>query len=132
MVECRHGREDAAYFGGGEHDREFELGVGPDQFQLVGPGTMEGFFPEELDGADGLGAGLAGDLLVGLEVNAILADLLGADQVGRFAVKLAELAQAGVVGLLGAGTEGQKLEVVGEGIKDGVRGTFFICMVLQC
>jgi hypothetical protein len=34
------------------------------------------------------------------------------------------------VGLLGAGLEGQELQVIGEGIKAGVRGTFFICMEL--
>ena len=41
---------------------------------------------------------------------------------------LAELADAGVVSLLRAGTDGQELEVVGERFQDGVRGTFFICM----
>jgi hypothetical protein len=63
---------------------------------------LEGFFPEELEGADGLGAGLAGDLFVGLEMNAVLADLLGADQLGRFAIELAELADTGVIGFFGA------------------------------
>ena len=36
----------------------------------------------------------------------------------------------GPVQLFGAGADGQQLQVLGEGIKDGVRGTFFICMVL--
>jgi hypothetical protein len=64
-----------------------------------------------------------------LEVDAILAELLGRNEVGGFAIVFAELAQTGVIGLLGAGADGQELEVIGEGIQDGVRGTFFICMV---
>jgi hypothetical protein len=92
------------------------LGIGPNQFQLVRPGAAEGFFPEQFDGTDGLRAGLAGDLLVGLEMDAILADLFGAKQLGGFGVKLTELADARVIGLFGACPDGQKLEVVGEGI----------------
>ena len=52
---------------------------------------------------------------VGLEMDAVLAELLGGDQVGGFAVELAELAEAGVVGLFGAGADGQELQVIGEG-----------------
>jgi hypothetical protein len=92
------------------------LGIGANQFQLVGPGALEGFFPEQFDGADGLSAGLAGDLLVGLEMDAILADLFGAKQLGGFGVKLTELADARVIGLFGPWPDGQELEVVGEGI----------------
>jgi len=77
-----HRGEHAADFGGGEHHRQFELGIGPDQCHLVGPDALEGFFPEELEGANDLGAGLAGDLLVRLEMDAILAELLGGDQLG--------------------------------------------------
>ena len=80
------------------------------------PGAAEGFFPEQFDGADGLRAGLAGDLLVGLEMDAILADLFGRKQLGGFGVMLTELADARVIGLFGAWTDGQELEVVGEGI----------------
>ena len=115
MVERRHRPEEAAHFGGGEDDREFELGIGAGQFQFVRPGAVEGLFPEHLDGANGLGAGLAGDFLVGLEVDAILADLLGREQVWGSVVKLTELADAGVVGLGGAWPEGHQLEVIGEG-----------------
>jgi hypothetical protein len=43
------------------------------------PDAVEGFLPEDLEGADGLGGSLAGDLLDGFEVDAILAELLGAD-----------------------------------------------------
>ena len=67
------------------------------------------------EGADGLGAGLTGDLLVGFEMDAILAELFGGDQIGGFAVELTELADTGVVGFLGAGTDGQELEIIGEG-----------------
>jgi hypothetical protein len=35
-------------------------------------------------------------------MNAILANLLGRDQLGRFVVELAELADAGVIGFFGA------------------------------
>jgi hypothetical protein len=40
------------------------------------------------------------------------------------------LADTGVVGLLGSPTDGQELQVVGEGFQDGVGGTFFICIGL--
>ena len=79
------------------------------------PNPVESFFPKELEGADGLSAGLAGDLLVRFEVDAILAELFGGDQIGGFAVELTELADTGVVGFLGAGTDGQELEIIGEG-----------------
>ena len=92
---------------------------------------LEGFLPEQFDRADGLGGSLAGDLLVDLEMDAILADLFGRDQVGRAGVELAELAHTGVVSLFGAGADRQELEIIGEGIKDGVRGTFLICMALS-
>ena len=81
-----------------------------------GPDAFEGLFPEELEGADDLGGGLAGDFLFGLEMDAVLAELLGGDQIGRFGVELTELAEAGEVGLFGAGADGQELEVIGEGI----------------
>jgi hypothetical protein len=90
-------------------DRQFELGIGPGQLQFVGPGAFKGFLPEDFEGADDLGAGLPGDLLVGFEMDAILAKLLGRDELGGLAVKLAQLAQAGVVGLFGAGAMGRSL-----------------------
>ena len=83
--------------------------------QFVRPDAIEGFFPEESDRADGLRARLAGDLLVGLEMDAILADVLGREPIGGLAVKLAELPDAGVIGLLGAWADGQELQVIGEG-----------------
>ena len=111
-----HRGEQAADFGGGEHHRQFELGIGPDQFQFVGPDAVEGFFPEELEGANDLGAGLAGDLLVGLEMDAILAELLGGDQFGRPDIMLTELPDAGQISFLGARTQRQERQIIGEGI----------------
>jgi hypothetical protein len=115
VIELRDIGEDPAHFLGGENHREFELGIGPDQFQFVRPLAFEGFFPEYFDGANGLGGSLAGNLLGDLEVNAILADFLGPDQLRGFAVMLAELAEAGEVSLFGAGADGEQFEIIGEG-----------------
>jgi hypothetical protein len=71
--------------------------------EFVGPDAFEGFFPEELEGADDLGGSLAGEFLFGLEMDAVLAELFGGNQVGRFGIELTELAEAGEVRLLGAG-----------------------------
>jgi hypothetical protein len=116
MIQGVHRREHPAHFGGGEDDGQLELGIGANQFQFVRPLAFEGFLPEDLDGADGLRAGLAGDLLVDFEMDAILTNLFGGDQVGGFAHELAELSDTGVVGLFGALTHRQELEVIGEGI----------------
>ncbi len=89
--------------------------MGAGQLEFGRPDALEGFFPEELEGAEGLGAGLAGDLFVGLEMDAILADVFGREPVGGWAVELTELAEAGVIGPFGAGTDGQELQVIGEG-----------------
>jgi hypothetical protein len=116
MIQGGDGGEDAADFGSGEDDGEFELGIGADQLEFVGPDALEGFLPEELEGANDLGGGLAGQLFFGLEVEAVLTELLGGDQVGGFVEVFAQLADAGVIGLLGAGADGQEGEVIGEGI----------------
>jgi len=123
--------QQAAHFCGREDDGQFELEVGAGQLDLGGPGPAEGFLPEELDGAEGLGGGLAGDLLDGLEMEEVLAELFGANLVGRSVEVFAQLTNAGEVSLFGAGADGQELQILGEGIKDGVRGSFFICMVLE-
>ena len=94
--------EDATNFRRREDYPQFELGIGANQFQFVRPDPLEGFFPEQFDGADRLGAGLAGDSLVRLEMDAVLANLLSTDQLGGFAVELTQLADAGVVSRFGA------------------------------
>jgi len=81
----------------------------------VRPDAFEGFFPEQFDCADGLSAGLAGDFLVGLEMDAVLTNVLWREQVGGFVVELADLTDAGEVGLFGAGADRQELQVIGEG-----------------
>jgi hypothetical protein len=60
----------------------------------------------------------------------VLAKLLGAELIGRLLEVFAELADAGVVSLLGAGPDGQELQVVGEGMEDCVREGLFLCMVV--
>ena len=44
-----------------------------------------------------------------------MANVFGGEQFGGLVVELADLAQAGEIGLFGAETNGQELEVVGEG-----------------
>ena len=79
------------------------------------PLALKRFFPEEFERADELGGGLACDLLDRLEMNAVLPDLLEGDQLGRAVKILADVADTGVIGLFGAGTNGQKLQVIAEG-----------------
>lgn len=130
VIEGGHALEEAAHFGGGEDDGQLELGISADQCHLGRPGTAQGFLPEEFDGAEGLGGGLPGDLLDGLEMKEVLAELLGADLIGRAIEVLAQLPDTGEVGLLGAGTDGQELQVVGEGMEDCVGDGLFLCMVV--
>ena len=99
---------------GGEDDGELELGGGADQLDLGGPGTAKGLLPEHLEGADGLSGGGTTEATLGLEVEEVLAQLLGHDLLGGFVEVLCELADAGEVGLLGAGQEGEQAQVVGE------------------
>ena len=131
MIQCLDCGQDAAHLAGREDDRQFELRVGASQIHFGRPGAAQRLFPEDLESANGLGAGLAGDLLVLFEMDAILTELLSRDQLWGFVIMLAELANAGVVSLFGARADGQKLQVIGEGFQDGVRGTFFICIGLR-
>jgi len=116
LIRRGHRGEQAADFGGGEHHWQFELGVGPDQFQFVGPDSFKGFFPEKFEGANDLGAGLAGDPLVRFEMDAVLAELLGGDQFGRLDVMLTELTDTGQISFFGPRAERQKRQVIGKGI----------------
>jgi hypothetical protein len=54
------------------------------------------------------------------EVNEVLAKVFGKELVRRAVVVLTDLADTGVISLLGALADRQKLEVVGEGFQDGV------------
>ena len=63
-----------------------------------------------------MGAGLACGLLDGFEMNEVLADLFWAEQIRRdVVVKLAELADTGVISFFSAWADGQELEIIGEG-----------------
>lgn len=115
MIQRGDAGEDGAHFAGGKHDRQFELRIGANQFQFVRPGALKRFFPEQFDRANGLRAGLAGDFLFDLEMKAILADLLGREEVRGLVEELAELAHAGVISLLGARADGLEFEIIGEG-----------------
>ena len=115
MVKGVRALEDGAHLLGREHHRQFIVRIGADQLDLGGPSAAQGFFPEELEGADGLGGGLAGDLFLALEEDEVLAELLGGDILGGFGEVLGELADASPVGLLGAVTDRQEPEVIGEG-----------------
>ncbi len=116
VIQGGHAGQNTAHLGRREHDREFELRIGARQLEFMRPGTVERFFPEQFDRADRLRAGLAGDFLDALEVNAILADVLGLEQVGGAVVKLTELAETGIVSRLRAWADGQQLEIIGVGI----------------
>ena len=114
MIQESDTGEDLADFLGGEDDGQFELGIGAHQFQLRGPATLQGFFPEKFDRAEGLRGSLAGDFLFDLEIEEVLAEFLRGDQVGGFLAELTELAQAVPVpqdGALGQGQQAQIVEV---------------------
>jgi hypothetical protein len=114
MIQRGHGGDDLADLGGREDDGQLELGGGADQLDFGRPGTAEGFFPEQLEGADGLGGGGAGEVTFGLEVEKVVAQFFGGDLVGGLAVVLGEVADAGEVSLLGAGEHRQEPQVGGE------------------
>jgi hypothetical protein len=99
---------------GREYDRQFELWICAGQFELGWPGALQGFFPEDFDGTKGLSTGLASYLFVLFEMDEVLAKVFGRELIRGFAVKLSDLANTGVVSLLGPSADGQQLEVVGE------------------
>ena len=105
--------EQSADFLGREDDGQLELGVGADKLQFRGPGALEGFLPEDFDGAEGLGGGLAGQATF-LEVDEIVPEFLGGEFIGRAAKVLAQLADTSPVALLGTRQQGQQSEVIAE------------------
>ena len=112
VIEEDDAAENVTDFPGGEDDGQFELGIGAHQFQLRGPATLQGFFPEKLDRAEGLRGGLTGDFLFDLEMEEVLAEFLRGDQVGGFLEELTELAQAVPVTQDGALGQGQQAQIV--------------------
>ena len=101
---------------GGEDDRQFESGLSADQFQFRGPNPPQGFLPKQFDRAKGLGGSLARDFLDTLQIDEILPQLLGADQVWSRLEILGPVANTGQVSFLGARGNGQKLQIFGEGV----------------
>ena len=73
-------------------------------------------WPKEFNRAKGLGGGLAGDFLDALEVDEILAQLLGRDEVWSRLEMLGPLTNTGQVSLLGARGNGHELQILSEGI----------------
>jgi hypothetical protein len=128
MIQGFHATQDLTDLGRGEDDGEFELGGGAGEVDLGGPGTLEGFFPEEFDGADRLGGRLTREPAPGLEVEEVEAEFFGGDEVGGFGEVLTELTDTGPVRLLGTGLEGEEPKVVGEAIQDCVERDFFLFM----
>jgi hypothetical protein len=131
MVQGGDPGENLAHFAGREDDRQFELRVSAGELQLGGPDALEGFLPEELDGAQGLGGSLAGEVPFGLKIDEILTELVGADLIGGALKVFGQVTDAGPVARLAAGQEWQQGQVLGEADQDCVRGTFFICIDLQ-
>ncbi len=107
--------KDEANLLSGEDDRQFESGLSANQFQFRRPNPPQAFLPEKLDRAQGLGGGLAGDFLDALEMDEVLAQLLGRDQVRSGLEILGPLANTGEVGLLGARGNRQEFQILGEG-----------------
>ena len=108
--------QDAAHLAGRQDDGQLELGLSANQNQFVRPFPAEGFLPKEFDRADSLGGSLAGDFLDRLEMDEVLAELFGAEEVGSLAVMVADLDETSEVSLLGAFGQGQEGEVIGEGL----------------
>jgi len=107
--------EDLANLRRRENHRELELGLSAHQFHFGRPDAPQAFLPKDFDGTQRLSRGLAGDFLLALEVDEILAQLFRADQF-RCAVEiLGPLANTGEVRRLAARCNRQKLQVIGEG-----------------
>ena len=130
MIQEQNLADNRAHFGGGEDDRQFEHGRGPGKLQFRGPGASESLLPEELDGAERLGGTLPRETALCLEVDEILAKVLGAELIRRAPKVLRHLAHTRPVTLLAAGLERQQGQIFGEALQDCVGGTFFICIEL--
>ena len=107
MIQSADQAQNTADLVGREDDRQLELWICAGQFDLGWPGASQGFFPEHFDRAKGLGTGLASYLFVLFEMNEVLAKVFGRESIRRSVVILTDLADTGVVGLLGAPTDRQ-------------------------
>ena len=115
MIQRGGAGEDVADLRRRENHGQLELGLSADQFHFGRPDAPQAFLPKDFDGTQRLGRGLAGDFLLALEIDEILAQLLGADEF-RCAVEiLGPLANTREVRGLTARRNRQKLQVIGEG-----------------
>jgi hypothetical protein len=90
--------------------------IRPTGDESIGGGGFEDIpAAEELEGADGLGGGLAGDFLVALQEDEVLAQFLGRNGLRGLVIMIGELAHAVPIGVAGAVADGAEFEVVGEG-----------------
>ena len=72
--------EQAAHFLSGQDDRQFEVRIGPEDLEGLRPLSLQRFFPEEFDGAEGLRDGGAGQFLVFLEMDEVETQLVRGDR----------------------------------------------------
>lgn len=86
----------------GENDREFEMGSGLNDSQLVRPLPTKSQLPEDFDGAEGLVGGGVSELFDRLEVNEVSLNLLEGEEIGSAVEVFAELTDTSQIGLLGA------------------------------
>ena len=86
----------------GENDREFEMGSGLNDSQLVRPFPTKSQLPEDFDGAEGLVGGGVSELFDRLEVNEVSLNLLEGEEIGSAVEVFAELTDTSQIGLLGA------------------------------
>lgn len=89
----------------GENDREFEMGSGLNDSQLVRPLPTKSQLPEDFDGAEGLVGGGVSELFDRLEVNEVSLNLLEGEEIGSAVEVFAELTDTSQIGLLGARQE---------------------------
>jgi hypothetical protein len=115
LVQGGDAAEDLAHLLGREDDGQFESGLSANQFQFRRPDSPQGFLPEQFDRAQGLSGSLAGDFLDALEVNEILAQLLGRDEVWSGVEVFGPVADTGEISLLGSRGDGHELEILSEG-----------------
>lgn len=116
MIQCGDRRENPAHFARSQDHGQFELARGADQDQFVRPFPAERFFPKQFDGANRLGGRLPGDLLDRLQMNEVLAELFGRQEVRSLAVMLAQMDDTGMVSFLRALGQGEQRKVIGEGV----------------